>query len=567
MTQPLLSVRNLRVKFRIDRKNVFEALKGISFEVGHNETVALVGESGSGKSVTALAVMGLLPRENAIVDPASVIEFGGRDLLKLSLADKQALRGSEISMIFQEPMSSLNPVFTVGYQIGEVLREHKGMTGTAARERAIELLREVGIPEPEARVHYYPHQMSGGQQQRVMIAMAIACEPKLLIADEPTTALDVTIQKQILDLIAQLQKRRGMSVLFITHDLALVGEIADRVVVMRDGEIREQGATKEVFTTPRDLYTQALLACRPVVDVRPRRLPVIEDFMSGRVEAMRGQERKRGISESDPVVLEVKNLCKDFYSRDGLFRKKTFHAVKNVSFKLRKGKTLGVVGESGSGKTTLGLTLMRLHEATSGEVWFDGKNLLALSEREFMPYKKRIQIIFQNPYASLNPRMTVGQIVMEPLIIHGEGGDAQNRAKIVFELLAKVGLPEMSFYKYPHEFSGGQRQRIAIARCLTMRPDILICDESVSALDVSVQAQVLNLLQDLQDEYGLSYIFISHDLAVVKYMSDEVMVMNQGEVVEHDEADRLYAAPKHPYTKRLLEAIPRGLPKIAAAAS
>lgn len=560
MTQPLLSVRDLRVRFRIDRKNIFEALKGISFDVMPNETVALVGESGSGKSVASLAVLGLLPKENAIIDPASVIDFAGRNLLTFTEAEKRALRGSEISMIFQEPMSSLNPVFTVGYQICEVLREHKGMTGAAAERRAIELLREVGIPEPESRIRYYPHQMSGGQQQRVMIAMAIACEPKLLIADEPTTALDVTIQKQILDLIAELQKKHGMSVLFITHDLAVVGDIADRVVVMRNGEIREAGATKTVFAHPQDSYTKALLACRPVVDSRPRRLPVIDDFMSGRGEAMRTEQRTRGVSESDPVVLEVKSLCKDFYAREGLFGKKTFHAVKNVSFKLRKGKTLGLVGESGSGKTTVGLTLMRLHEATSGEAWFDGKNILALSEREFLPYKKRIQIIFQNPYASLNPRMTVGQIVMEPLIVHGEGGDAQSRAKIVFELLAKVGLPEMSFYKYPHEFSGGQRQRIAIARCLTMRPDILICDESVSALDVSVQAQVLNLLQDLQDEFGLSYIFISHDLAVVKYMSDEVMVMNQGEVVEHADSDTLYASPKDPYTRKLLDSIPRGLP-------
>jgi peptide/nickel transport system ATP-binding protein len=565
MTQPLLSVRDLRVRFRIDRKNIFEALKGISFDVMPNETVALVGESGSGKSVASLAILGLLPKENAIIDPASVIDFAGRDLLKITEAEKRALRGSEISMIFQEPMSSLNPVFTVGYQICEVLREHKGMSGDAAEKRAVELLREVGIPEPESRIRYYPHQMSGGQQQRVMIAMAIACEPKLLIADEPTTALDVTIQKQILDLIAELQKKHGMSVLFITHDLAVVGDIADRVVVMRHGEIREAGTTKTVFAQPQDSYTKALLACRPVVDSRPRRLPVIDDFMSGRGEAMRTEQRSRGVSESDPVVLEVKNLCKDFYAREGLFGRKTFHAVKNVSFKLRKGKTLGLVGESGSGKTTVGLTLMRLHEATSGEAWFDGKNILALSEREFLPYKKRIQIIFQNPYASLNPRMTVGQIVMEPLIVHGEGGDAQSRAKIVFELLAKVGLPEMSFYKYPHEFSGGQRQRIAIARCLTMRPDILICDESVSALDVSVQAQVLNLLQDLQDEFGLSYIFISHDLAVVRYMSDEVMVMNQGEVVEHADSDTLYASPKDPYTKKLLESIPRGLPGMSEA--
>ncbi len=559
MSTPLLSVKNLRVQFRIDRKNTFEALKGVSFDVMPNQTVALVGESGSGKSVTSLAVLGLLPKENSKVDPQSRVEFEGVNLLTLSNAQKRELRGDKISMIFQEPMSSLNPVFSVGYQIKEVLREHKNLTGDAAQKRAIELLKEVGIPHAEERIDYYPHQMSGGQQQRVMIAMAIACEPKLLIADEPTTALDVTIQKQILDLIAEIQKKHGMSVLFITHDLAVVGDIADRVVVMRNGEIREQGATKDVFANPQDDYTKALLSCRPVVDSRPKRLPVIEDFMAGRAEQMRSEQRPRGVKESDPVVLEVKGLCKDFYSREGFFGKKTFHAAKDVSFKLRKGKTLGLVGESGSGKTTVGLTVMRLHDATKGAAWFDGKNIFAMSDAEFLPYKKRIQIVFQNPYASLNPRFTVGQILMEPMIIHGLGSSGEDRSKMAFDLLAKVGLPEMSFYKYPHEFSGGQRQRIAIARCLTMKPDILICDESVSALDVSVQAQVLNLLQDLQDEFGLSYIFISHDLAVVKYMSDEVMVMSNGEVVEQGDSDDLYATPKHEYTRKLLDSIPRGL--------
>lgn len=559
MSTPILSVKNLRVTFRIDRKNTFEALKGVSFDVMPNETVALVGESGSGKSVTSLAVLGLLPKENSKVDAKSEILFEGTDLLKLSKSQIRELRGDKISMIFQEPMSSLNPVFTVGYQIQEVLKEHKNLVGDAARKRAVELLKEVGIPHAEERIDYYPHQMSGGQQQRVMIAMAIACEPKLLIADEPTTALDVTIQKQILDLIAEIQKKHGMSVLFITHDLAVVGDIADKVVVMRNGEIKEQGTTKAVFADPQHDYTKALLSCRPVVDSRPKRLPVIDDFMAGRADAMRTEQRSRGVSESDPVVLEVKGLCKDFYSRDGLFGKRTFHAAKDVSFKLRKGKTLGLVGESGSGKTTVGLTVMRLHDATKGEAWFDGKNIFAMSEKEFLPYKKRIQIVFQNPYASLNPRFTVGQILMEPMIIHGIGKDGNDRSKMAFELLEKVGLPEMSFYKYPHEFSGGQRQRIAIARCLTMKPDILICDESVSALDVSVQAQVLNLLQDLQDEFGLSYIFISHDLAVVKYMSDEVMVMSEGAVVEQGDSDDLYAAPKHAYTKKLLDSIPKGL--------
>ena len=566
---PLVSVRNLRIKFRLDRHTEFEAVKGISFDIAKNSTVALVGESGSGKSVTSLAMLGLLPPENSIIDPASEIRYDGRNLIGLPMIELRQLRGADISMIFQEPMTSLNPVFTCGYQLEEVLKLHMGLTGRQARKRAIDLLREVGIPEPERRIDAYPSQMSGGQQQRVMIAMAIACEPKLLIADEPTTALDVTIQKQILDLIADLQKRHHMSVLFITHDLAVVGEIADYVVVMRNGEIREQGVAADVFERPKDSYTKALLRCRPQLDRRPVRLPVIDDYMgdyasadhpAGYSENLRlmMQERTRGVSLSDPIILDVKNLGKSFYTRDGLFGRREFKAVKDVSFKLPKGKTVGLVGESGSGKTTVGLTLMRLHEATTGEAFFEGQDILSMSPRRFMDYKRRIQIIFQNPYASLNPRFTVGQILTEPMLIHEIGSNAQERTDMAFELLSKVGLPEVSFYKYPHEFSGGQRQRIAVARCLTMKPDILICDESVSALDVSVQAQVLNLLQDLQDEYGLSYIFISHDLAVVKYISDQVMVMNEGQIIEMANSDEIYRHPKQPYTQKLLASIPKG---------
>ncbi len=556
---PLVSVRNLRVAFRIDRETVFEAVKGVSFNIPHNSTVVLVGESGSGKSVTSLAILGLLPPENTIIDPASVVMLGDRDVLKFDGAALRAMRGADISMIFQEPMTSLNPVFTVGFQLIEVLRQHMGMSPGQARKRAIELLDEVGIPDPAFKINAYPSQMSGGQQQRVMIAMAIACEPKLLIADEPTTALDVTIQKQILDLIGALQKKRQMSVLFITHDLAVVGEIADYVVVMRHGEIREQGTAKDVFENPRDTYTQALLKCRPQLDRRPVRLPVIDDYMEGRTHGSRDMsERKRGVDPADPIALEVNNLGKNFYSREGLFGRRKFEAVKNVSFKLRRGKTLGLVGESGSGKTTVGLTLMRLHEASSGEAIFEGRDLLSMSPKEFMAYKRRIQIVFQNPYASLNPRFIVGNILTEPMDIHGIGANAQERTDLAFELLHKVGLPEASFYKYPHEFSGGQRQRIAIARCLTMKPDILICDESVSALDVSVQAQVLNLLQDLQDEFRLSFIFISHDLAVVKYISDQVMVMSEGEIVEIANSDDIYRHPREPYTQRLLASIPKG---------
>jgi peptide/nickel transport system ATP-binding protein len=460
-------------------------------------------------------------------------------------------------MIFQEPMTSLNPVFTVGFQIGEVLRKHLGLSGRAVRDRTIELLKEVGITDPEHRLEAYPFQLSGGQQQRVMIAMAIACEPKLLIADEPTTALDVTVQRQIMDLIAGLQERHQMAMLFITHDLALVSEIADHVVVMRDGEVREQAPASQLFRDPRDAYTKALLACRPPRDHRPKRLPVIEDFLQpGSGLELQHQERKRGLTGSEPTLLEAKDLAKSFYFREGLLKQRELKAVKSASFRVAKGKTLGVVGESGSGKTTVALLVARLHQATGGEVRFEGRDLLKVDAKAAMPYKRRIQIVFQNPYASLNPRFTVGQILTEPMLIHGIGADDAERRAMASELLKKVGLPPLSLEKYPHEFSGGQRQRIAIARTLTLKPELLICDESVSALDVSVQAQLLNLLQDLQDEYAMSYLFISHDLAVVRYMADEVMVMKDGEVVEIAGPDELYANPQHPYTRLLLSSIP-----------
>jgi len=555
----LLEIKNLSVQFRLDGGQLHEAVKGISFAVPKNSTVALVGESGSGKSVSAMSIVRLLPRESAVLSPDSEILFEGRDLLKEPEPAMRSIRGKEISVIFQEPMSSLNPVFTIGDQICEVLRLHMGLNQRQAWTRAVELLQEVGIPEPVLRMKSYPHELSGGQQQRVMIAIAIACEPKLLIADEPTTALDVTIQKQILDLIAGLQQKHHMSVLFITHDLAVVGEIADRVVVMQSGVIQEDGPARQIFESPRHPYTKALLACRPNVARRPMRLPVIDDFMGAAgLQPIHLEERKRGYLPDDSFVLEVKNLSKHFSLREGFFKKRDVAAVKGASFRLAKGKTLGLVGESGSGKTTVGLTLMRLHEATSGEVLFDGVDLLKLNEAEFMKYKRRIQIVFQNPFASLNPRFTVGQILTEPMQIHGIGIDAKERTAMAMALLARVGLPVVSFYKYPHEFSGGQRQRIAIARCLTMKPDVLICDESVSALDVSVQAQVLNLLQDLQDEYRMSYIFISHDLAVVKYISDQVMVMSEGDVIEVANADDIYLHPQQEYTRKLLGSIPKG---------
>lgn len=564
---PLLHVKNLRVSFKGEDKQYIETVKGISFDIPANTTVALVGESGSGKSVTSLATMGLLPVGQSKIDDQSKIIFEGKDLLSLSRKDMRKICGKDIAMIFQEPMSSLNPVFTVGNQIAEVLCLHMGLNRKQARQRVLELLKEVGIPSPEIKIDAYPNQLSGGQQQRVMIAMAIACEPKLLIADEPTTALDVTIQKQIIDLLESLRKRRQMSMLFITHDLALVGEIADKVIVMRHGEIREQGAAEQVLEQPKDVYTRALLYCRPQISQRPYRLPVTSDFMCQEddilveksFDASEIPQRKRGLNGDEQIILEVKDLKKSFYSRKGLFGKEEFQAVKGVSFKLAKGKTLGLVGESGSGKTTVGLLLMRLHQASGGQAFIEGKDILSLTEKEFAKYQRKIQIIFQNPYASLNPRFTVGQILLEPMQIHNIGKDDAERKQIALGLLERVNLPEQAYYRYPHEFSGGQRQRIAIARCLTLKPEILICDESVSALDVSVQAQVLNLLQDLQDEFGLSYIFISHDLSVVKYISDQVMVMNHGEVVEIANSDELYAHPQHDYTKRLLQAIPQGI--------
>lgn len=552
----LLQVRNLRIGFRADMHTTVEAVKGISFDIPHDRTVALVGESGSGKSVSSLAVMGLLPPQTTIIDPRSSVLFEGREVLHQSAAQRRAMCGKDIAMIFQEPMSSLNPVFTVGFQIGEVLRQHMGMGRRAARARTLELLEEVGIPDPAAKIDAYPGQMSGGQQQRVMIAMAIACEPKLLIADEPTTALDVTIQKQVMELIASLQKKHRMAVLFITHDLGLVAQIADEVIVMRHGEVRETGEARAVFANPQDLYTRALLHCRPSLDTRPRRLPVIADYMEGGALPVQ-PERVRGRAPGDDIVLDVRGLKKSFWLREGLFGKREFQAVKGVSFQLARGKTLGVVGESGSGKSTVGLTLLRLHQASGGSALFEGRDLLAMDAKEFMPYKRRIQIIFQNPYASLNPRFTVGQILLEPMRLHGIGANDAERTQLALALLERVGLPQQAYQRYPHEFSGGQRQRIAIARCLTMKPEILVCDESVSALDVSVQAQVLNLLQDLQDEFGLSYIFISHDLSVVKYISDQVMVMHRGEVVEMADADELYRNPQHPYTRSLLAAIPK----------
>lgn len=561
----LVSVNNLHIAFRLGKNRlgenqVVDAVRGVSFDIAENSTVALVGESGSGKSVTAMSILRLLP-DNAIVGADSRIDYARKNLLAQPIDSMRAIRGRDISIVFQEPMTSLNPVYTVGNQIVEVLQLHKGLSRSAAYARAVDLLNEVGIPEPKARINSFAHELSGGQQQRVMIAMAIACEPKLLIADEPTTALDVTVQRQILELIANLQTKHRMSVLFISHDLGLVGEIADHVVVMRDGQVREQGPVDRIFHDPQDTYTRALLACRPRVDVRPKRLPVIDDFMQQRVPT--SEIRVARPAQGQPII-EANLLNKVFRLKTGLFKHKTIEAVKDVSFTLSKGRTLGVVGESGSGKTTIGMLLMRLLDATGGEVKFDGTDLLTLSDREMMAYRKRIQVVFQNPYASLNPRFTVGRILTEPMRIHQIGSSEDDRFMRAVALLDRVGLPKASIHKSPHEFSGGQRQRIAIARCLTMNPEVLICDESVSALDVSVQATVLNLLLDLQDEFGLSYIFISHDLAVVKYMADDILVMHQGRIVERGSSEAIYDHPQHAYTKKLLAAVPRGLQAHAA---
>ena len=561
MSELLLSIQDLHVAFRMSKVNgvaqraeaVGRGAEGVSFDIPEHCSVALVGESGSGKSVTAMAIVNLLP-DNA--ERAGCILYRGHDLLKADAAHLRALRGREIACVFQDPMSSLNPVLPVGRQLCEPLRTHLKMKPREALERAEALLVEVGMPEPKRRLDAYPHELSGGQQQRVMIAMALACEPRLLIADEPTTALDVTIQRQILELLATLKARHRMSLLFISHDLGVVGEIADRVVVVREGVVREQGSVAQIFAAPRDAYTRALLACRPSLSgPPPARLRVIDEFIAGSAAPPAPRTAK---DPQAPVLLEVRSLAKSFWLRQGLFGKREFKAMQGVNFQLRRGHTLGVVGESGSGKTTMGLTLLRLHEPTHGEVLLDGRNLSSLDARERQAMRRRIQIVFQNPYASLNPRFTIGQTLVEPMAIHGIGAGLAEREQRARALLNKVGLQASAFARYPHEFSGGQRQRVAIARCLTLQPEVLVLDEAVSALDVSVQAQVLNLLCDLQDELGLAYVFISHDLGVVRFISDEVLVMKDGVVVEQAGAEQILAAPRQDYTRRLLAAVARG---------
>lgn len=562
----LLSVKNLSVEFSTP-EGVTRAVNDVSFDVPMGKTVGLVGESGSGKSVTSLAVMKLIPNPPGKIVGGQIL-FEGRDLVTASEDEMRRIRGNNISMIFQEPMTSLNPVFKVGHQISEVLILHKRMSVKEAWQKSIDLLDQVGIPDPQRSVHKYPHEMSGGQKQRVMIAMAIACEPKLLIADEPTTALDVTIQKQVLDLMFDLQDKYKMGLLFITHDLGVIADIADDVVVMYRSNLVEQNSTKKIFTSPAHPYTKGLLACRPSLDKNPTRLLTVSDFMDKegneiKVDESKVQQQDKVIKTDGNVLLEVNNLHTHFPIKGGIFGRTVdhFRAVDGVSFKLKKGHTLGLVGESGCGKTTLGRTILRLIEPTAGQIIYDGIDLTKLNKEEMRKMRSRMQIIFQDPYSSLNPRMTIANILMEPMNLHNIGRNKIEKLDKAKWLMEKVGLNVSQLSRYPHEFSGGQRQRICIARALAVGPEFIICDESVSALDVSVQAQVLNLLLDLQDEFGLTYIFISHDLSVVNFISDDVAVMNKGKIVEFDQASTVYLHPKEDYTKSLLSAIPKGVPK------
>ena len=574
----LLSVEHLRTVFPTEN-GAFTAVNDLSFHLDRGETVGIVGESGSGKSVTSLSIMRLLAHPGKS-DQGKIIfhhEDGtATDLLQLPGESMRSYRGNKIAMIFQEPMTSLNPVLTCGYQVAEALRLHLRMSKQEAKARTIALFEKVQLPRPEQIYAAYPHEISGGQKQRVMIAMAISCNPAVLIADEPTTALDVTVQASILELLKSLQQEQQMGMLFITHDLGVISGIADRVVVMYKGKIVETGPVKAVFASPQHPYTKGLLACRPPLQKRLHRLPVIADFMreesDGNFTALQPEisllptnevskeERAsalKSLYEKEPV-LRVKNLKTWYPIRKGFFGRAAAYvkAVDDVSFDVYPGETLGLVGESGCGKTTLGRTIIRLEEPVSGEVLFRGKDFLSLRGEALRRERRHIQIIFQDPYSSLNPRMTIGQAIFEPLKVHGLHQNDAVRKERVMDLLRRVSLKEEHYHRYPHEFSGGQRQRICIARALALEPQFIICDESVSALDVSVQAQVLNLLNELKRDFGFTSIFISHDLSVVKFMSDRMLVMNKGKIEEMGDPDEIYASPRSEYTKRLIKAIP-----------
>jgi len=561
MKTPLLQIDHVTVAFKKEG-NWTPIVKNSSFQLHENEILGIVGESGSGKSVTSLAIMGLLPKAISKISEGAIL-FEGKNIADLTPKELQKFRGNDVAMIFQEPMSSLNPSLKCGYQVAEILQQHTSLSKKEIKQEVIALFEKVKLPDPEVIFDKYPHQISGGQKQRVMIAMAIACKPKILIADEPTTALDVTVQKEIILLLKELQQQTKMSILFISHDLSLVSEIANRVLVMYKGEIVEQGAAHQIFKNPQHNYTKALIASRPSLEVRVKRLPTIQNFLDNTIDNTiitpeeRAENHKKLYAQTP--LLEVQNVEKEYFSTAGLFGKKTaFKAVNNVSFAIYEGETLGLVGESGCGKSTLGNTILQLDKATAGRILYKGKDITNLTTSEIRSLRKEIQIIFQDPYSSLNPRIPVGKAIMEPMQVHGLYENDTERKQKTIEILERVGLSEEYFNRYPHEFSGGQRQRIGIARTIALQPKIIVCDESVSALDISVQAQVLNLLNELKENFGFTYIFISHDLAVVKYMSDQVLVMNKGKIEEMADADTLYADPQKDYTKKLIAAIPKG---------
>ena len=577
---PLLVVNNLSVSFGAGN-NLFKAVQEMSFSIGQGETIGIVGESGSGKSVTSLSLMQLIAKPAGRIDSGTAFlqtkNNGTVDLL--SLTDKQIrkYRGNDIAMIFQEPMTSLNPVFTCGDQVAEALRLHKKISRKEAREETIRLFNKVKLPRASDMYDVYPHQISGGQKQRVMIAMAISCSPRILIADEPTTALDVTVQATILDLLKEIQQETGMGMVFITHDLGVISRIANKVLVMYKGKAVESGDVKSIFESPKHPYTKGLLACRPAKNISMARLPVISDFMqvddvgnyteTGKsvedvllgLKMNSGDKLKHSVAlRANEPVLRVEQLQTYFRIKKGLFGKVTgdVKAVDDVSFEVYPGETLGLVGESGCGKTTLGRSILRLVEPTGGKIIYKGNDIRTYDASRLRAFRKQMQLIFQDPYSSLNPRITVGSAIQEPMEVHHLYADDKMRKEMVMQLLKKVGLKEEHFYRYPHQFSGGQRQRICIARALSLNPEFIICDESVSALDVSVQAQVLNLLNELKAEQGLTYIFISHDLSVVRFMSDRMLVMNKGKIEEMGDADEVYNNPKSEYTKKLIKAIP-----------